>query len=55
MHILAFIQDPRLARRILAHLGLPARPPPRPPPGQPLLPLAAGTDLDGIDPPLILD
>src|SRR5213593_5011 len=50
MHILAFIDDERLARRILAHLGLPSRAPPRPPPsGQPLLPLAARPDLEGID------
>ncbi len=48
--------DERVARRILAHLGLPSRAPPRPPPsGQPLLPLAALPDLEGIDPPLILD
>jgi hypothetical protein len=55
----AFVDDERVARKILEHLGLPARAPPRGQGhrGQQLLPLGDATaDLDGIlDPPLQLD
>jgi hypothetical protein len=58
MRLIAFIDDERVARRILEHLGLPARAPPR---GrrrapQQVLPLDfASVDFDGVDPPLQLD
>jgi hypothetical protein len=58
MRVVAFVDDERVAAKILAHLGLPARAPPRGRPrrGQQLLPLGDVTaDLDGIDPPLQLD
>ena len=58
MRLVAFIDDERLARKILDHLGLPSRAPPRGRRrrGQLLLPLAiAAADADGIDPPLHSD
>ncbi len=59
MRVLSFIDDERIARRILEHLGLPARAPPRGRlRGQPLLlqllPPDIAADLDGFD-PLLLD
>lgn len=33
MRLIAVIEDPAVARKILEHLGLPARPPPRGRPG----------------------
>lgn len=59
MRLVAFIQDPAVARQILEHLGLPARAPPRGAgqrPGQQSLPLACTVPsgrFDGIDPPLL--
>ena len=57
MRMIAVIEDERVARRILDHLGLPSRAPPRGRPrrpGQQLLPLAgADDDVDGIDPSLV--
>ena len=55
MRVVAFIEDERIARRILDHLGLPSRAPPRGPPwttGQQQLhlDLAAFSQFDGIDP-----
>jgi hypothetical protein len=44
MRLIAFIQDERMARKILAHLGLLSRA--RAPPGS-----AERIDLDGVDPP----
>jgi hypothetical protein len=57
MRLIAVIEDERIARRILAHLGLPTRAPPRGrrwraqglPPGRAL------ADLEGVDPPSIVD
>ena len=57
MHVVAFIGEERVARRILEHLGLPARAPPRGPGRcgrQRMLPIGSA-DWDGIDPPLELD
>jgi hypothetical protein len=55
MSLISVIENEAVARRILLHLGLPARPPPRGKPssgshGQPLRP---ELELDGIDPPLL--
>jgi hypothetical protein len=59
MRLIALIEDEHTARRILDHLGLPSRAPPRRPrwrPGQQVIELAERpTDLDGIDPPFIAD
>jgi hypothetical protein len=57
MRVLSFIDDARIARRILEHLGLPARAPPRSRRrGPQLLPLAvASAEFDGVDPLLQLD
>ena len=53
MELIATIEDERTARKILEHLGLPARPPPRPGPwrsGQQHLSLDdAPGPLDGVD------
>ena len=54
MELIAVIEDPAIACRILSHLGLPTRPPPRGPPwrSQASLPLAQpGDAADGVDPP----
>ena len=53
MDLIATIEDPRVAAKILAHLGFPARAPPRGRPGQPRqqeleLP-EVGDEFDGID------
>ena len=57
MRLVSVIDDERTARKILAHLGLPARAPPRgraqPRRGQ--LALDSPTDYDGVDPPLVID
>jgi hypothetical protein len=57
MRLVSVIDDERTARKILAHLGLPARAPPRgraqPRRGQ--LELDSPTDYDGVDPPLVID
>jgi hypothetical protein len=57
MKLIAVIEDPAVARKILLHLNLPTRPPPR---GRPprLLPLGlepAADPFDGIDPPVPVD
>ena len=54
MRLVSVIEDERVAAKILRHLGLPARAPPRQPwrPGQ--QPLALGDDpdrFDGVDTP----
>jgi plastocyanin len=57
MRLVAFVDDERVARKILRHLGLPARPPPRGlgRAGQ-QVPLDLVTaDVDGIEPPLVFD
>jgi len=54
MRLLALIDDERIARKILTHLGLPSRAPPRGRPWRPpqqSLPLDARSDDDAIDPP----
>jgi len=54
MRLLALIDDERIARKILTHLGLPTRAPPRGRPWRPpqeSLPLDARSDHDAIDPP----
>ena len=58
MRLVGVVDDERIARQILTHLGLPARAPPRgrrkARRGQ--LELAVTTaDQEGIDPPLVLD
>lgn len=56
MRLEAVVDDERVAAKILAHVGLPARAPPRGRPrrlGQLEL-LADVADHDGIDPPLML-
>jgi len=57
MRLIAVIDDERIARKILTHLGLPSRAPPRgrrlPRRGQLTLPVYAA-DEEGIDPPLML-
>ena len=50
MTLIATIEDPQIARKILTHLGLPIRAPPVPPPWRPRIPSERGA-LDGIDPP----
>jgi hypothetical protein len=57
MKLIAAIEDPAVARKILLHLNLPTRPPPR---GRPrrLLRLGlvpAAVPFDGIDPPVPVD
>jgi hypothetical protein len=57
MRLIAFVDDERIARKILEHLGLPARAPPRgravPRRGQ--LPLVDERTWDGVDPPHAVD
>jgi hypothetical protein len=56
MRVIAFIENELIARRILEHLGLTARPPPRGPrhpPGLEHLPIDR-SDFDGVDSPFIL-
>ena len=52
MRLIAFIQDGRTARKILAHLGLLSRVPTRAPPGPVEQTMV---DLDGVDPPSLVD
>ena len=54
MELVAVIEDAAVCGRILRHLGLPDRPPPRAPPWQPQQQLALappGGGHDGIDAP----
>ena len=54
MELIAAIEDPVVVRRILDHLGLPARAPPRGRPGSPQRSLALerrADDYDGVDTP----
>ena len=56
MELVAAIEDPQVARKILEHLNLPTRGPPRGPPwrAQPELALEqtpGHADYDGVDPP----
>jgi len=53
MRMIAFIEDPLVPKRILAHLGMPTRPPPRRPKGRLVEPpLDDQPDrFDGVDPP----
>ena len=58
MRLVAAIEDPATAARILHHLGLPARPPPRGPPWRPQPELnlePRADDSDGIDAPCAFD
>jgi hypothetical protein len=58
MEIVAVIDDPAVAVRILAHRGLPTRPPPRGPPWrrQAQLPLAELADaFEPTDPPAYVE
>ena len=50
MLLIATIEDPEVAARILTHLGLPIRAPPVPPPWRPPVP-SDRPDHDGTDPP----
>ena len=59
MELIATIEDPAVAPKILLHLNLPARPPPR---GRPLRPQLAPSNasllvdpFDGLDPPGPID
>jgi hypothetical protein len=51
MRMIGFVEDPRTARKILDHLGLPARAPPRGR-AREQLGFADHADFDGVDPPL---
>ena len=54
MELIATIEDPLIAQRILTHLGLPTTGPPRPPPWSRQRPLPFDDpprDLDDADPP----
>jgi hypothetical protein len=51
MQLVAVIDDPAAAVRILAHLGLPTRPPPRAPPWPRQAQLAFAETHEGVDPP----
>ena len=54
MRLVAAMEDPAIAAKILRHLNLPARPPPRGRPwsSQPELAIEQRADeFDGIDPP----
>jgi len=57
MRMISFVDDERTPRKILTHLGLPTRAPPRgraqPRRGQ--LELDGPTDYVGVDPPLVID
>lgn len=58
MELIATIEDPLIAQRILIHLGLPTTGPPRAPPGSRQRPLPfedAPRDLDYADPPAAAD
>ena len=58
MRLVAAIEDPAVAARILEHLGLPARPPPRGRPWKPQPELALeprAQEFDGLDPPAFAD
>jgi len=58
MRLIAVIEEQAVIQRILAHLGLPTRAPPRRRPwrpGQQFLPDHAGTGFDGVDPPAFAD
>ena len=53
MRLVAAIEDPAVAQKILRHMGLPTRAPPRPPPWRPQRELAlehSADAWDGIDP-----
>ena len=54
MELISVIEDASIATRILSHLGLPTRAPPRGPPWRPQasLPFAQpGEASEGVDPP----
>ena len=53
MELVATIEDAAVARKILEHLGLPTRGPPRPAPWarQPALPHVGPETFEGVDPP----
>ena len=58
MRVVGVIEDDAVIRRILDHLGLPSRAPPRGRPwrpGQQFLPDQARPCLDGVDPPAFID
>ena len=60
MELIAIIDDERVARKILSHLGLPVRAPPRAPPWRPKQQLRFGHAAEGGNPgagapPLIPD
>ena len=57
MRIIALVDDERVARRILDHLGLPSRAPPRgrARPTREQLSLADDSAWDGVDPPHAVD
>jgi hypothetical protein len=51
MRLVAVVEDPAVARRILSHLGLAARAPPRGRPWRRCAGVALPSNTDGIDPP----
>ena len=58
MELITAIEDPAVARKIIDHLSLPARPPPRGRSGRPLHSLClerAADPFDGVDPPAPVD
>ena len=55
MSIIAIIDDERVARRILEHVGLRSRAPPRGKPWRRQQQLAARDQLDGVDAPSLAE
>ena len=58
MELISAIEHPATIHRILSHLGLPTRAPPRGPPWRPPAQLAIAPpadDYDAIDPPAFAD
>ena len=54
MELIACIEDPLVAHKILTHLGLPTRAPPRPPPWTRQRVLPFPERRDDIDPPTLV-
>jgi hypothetical protein len=55
MRLIGIVEDERIARRILTHLGLPSRAPPRSRASPSLQRELPAPEQEAIDPPLVLD